>query len=261
MIPIIDNMNKFTSFLFLFLVMNVFSQDINITAYVPEYSDTEYNFSREFIKTVVNLHNARSNEKIILKYKEIKSFERIFKDFKINSDTILSIFGITITDKRKKMYDFSYPYFTIGQSLQTISESSIDTSNWKDRVKTVIVEKKTAYEKVAEDFAKKYSLKLKKVKLGTPILDFLKQENSEFAYIGDSNVPWYSKDKKNLFYIKEAPVSHYGILYPKGSSLKKRLDPVIKYFVRSTSFHKLARNYLSDNVQEYFKSLKVFKNN
>lgn len=44
----------------------------------------------------------------------------------------------------------------------------------------------------------------------------------------------------------------YGIVYPKGSKLKNMLDPVIKYYLKSSRFYKRLKDHSNKEIADYF---------
>ena len=144
----------------------------------------------------------------------------------------------------------------MAQTIITNENSILTQDNWKDKIKRIGATKQSIYERTGIMLAKKYDFQLVII---NPLKNYedLIREGEIDAYIGDSNIPWFSKNRKKLYYIKEAPVTHYGIMYPKGSGLRNKLDPYVQYFLKSPSYYKLVRKYLVKDANLYFRKLSL----
>jgi ABC-type amino acid transport substrate-binding protein len=51
------------------------------------------------------------------------------------------------------------------------------------------------------------------------------------------------------------PNANFGILLPKNSKLKEKIDPIIKYYVKTSRFYQLVKKYFGEDASNYFKNL------
>ena len=84
-------------------------------------------------------------------------------------------------------------------------------------------------------------------------LVYLREDKVDF-YVGDMTDAIVT-DRVILSDFKGAAISNYGILYPKGSILKKKLDKYIKYYKRSSSYYQLLGKHFGKEIVNYFRTL------
>jgi glutamine transport system substrate-binding protein len=234
------------------LFLSIFQTE-TITAFVRDTSTD--NFNTKVIKQIIDLYNKRNEEKIELKLKKFPGFIPTFDLFKRKSGdhSILYINSITITNEREQIYDFSIGYFPIRAALISLKDNPLSIEDIvKSGLRVGIVEK-TAFDLT---FIKKHTLQRKhKLQVYKNIFllhDALKIKKVDY-YIGDALEAWYFDNKKLIDILYDAPFQKYGILYPEGSKLKEKLDPIIKYLIHSSSFYQIVKESFPNLDEKYFK--------
>ena len=227
-------------------------QEKSITVYVRDTKSS--NFNVKLGTTIVNLYNKRNPDKLNVKFKKISSFANSFDLFRKEkgNDSILYINSLTITDERKKEFDFSIGYFPVRAAIITLNDSPLNNNNIFQNKLIFGVIKKTSFN---IDFVKQFADKKNhNIKMFNDIFALhkaLKSKQIDY-YIGDALEAWYFKNRKLIEILYDAPFQKYGILYPKGSKLKKKLDPIIKYLIHSPNFFTMVKKSFPSLEAKYF---------
>lgn len=155
----------------------------------------------------------------------------------------LALSQISITDERKKVVEFSSPYFTsdIGIMVrkgQAITEKSIKTLK-------VGVQQGTSGEKFAREI-----LKIKNLKVfpDTPgMFVALQAKQVDVAMTDTSIVLSQSKQSAGKFEVvgQYKTNESYGALFPKGNANNKIIDTILKDMLKDGTIGKLVGQYLS----------------
>ena len=243
------------------LVLSVFTQ--NTVSIITNNSPTSLrNFEHDFIKQVVNLFNAQNENKLKLKFVYKQTYNELFNTIKESrkSKFICAIRAITITENRKEIYDFSYPYMPIKQVLITMKTRKYKINNWKNSKYTIYANKRTVHWVNMLKLVKKYSFKMYKPnaneKRANIILSELRENKIDF-YVGDMIDVLNYDFLSILDHFEGALLSEYGMIYPKGSTLKTKLDKYIKYFVKSRLYYKLLVKHFGQDIANYFSELSI----
>jgi hypothetical protein len=244
-------LNKICILLFI-LTAELFSQKI-ITIYHKPTNDVMAKFENDFMETILNLYNKKNtNDKIEFNHIKVDTYKVLFDKMKDKKrHDICSISSITITMDRMKDYDFSIRY---------LKDNHVVIRNTKFE-KVDIKEAKVGYLKnsLYEDsflFIKnKYpniiGIEYDKTKdvikaLETNLIDY------QFA----SGIIAFIRPNREI--VEELPLNRsrgYGIIYPKGSALKEKLDPTIKYFLTSPKYFALIAKHFGEELLSYYKTI------
>lgn len=244
---------------YIFILIPVFfllSQD-TINVIIRNESNALSLFERAFIAEIIKKYHAKSQNHYEIKYTKLMYFKDIFKliDLADNKDRILGINAVNITDERKKKYDFSSPYLPIKKSLISDYYSQIDPEKLNEKEFKIGYLEKSVHEAAAIRLSKHYKLQLVSFKDTSTKLKAL-HENLIDLYVGDRIEAWVYENLKVLTDIEDEQIDYFGILYPKNSSLKKELDPIIQYFRKSSSFYLMVKKHLGEDAVTYFKTIK-----
>jgi glutamine transport system substrate-binding protein len=159
----------------------------------------------------------------------------------------MAISGITINDKRKQTYDFSIPYFEATQMIMVKENSPI--KNALDlKGKTIGVQNATTGQEAVEKLLGKGNKNIKKFE--TTVVAIMELLNGGVdAVVTDNAVAnEYVKnnpDKK----IKVIPDSKhfasefYGMMFPKGSDLKAKVDEALKKVIESGKYAEIYKKW------------------
>ena len=244
---------KFYSLLFiLFFAVNLSSQ--TITA-LQRTKHTKLNkFEREFLADVVDLYNLKYQASLKLKFKFLPDYKSIFDSLKAPSDITMAISRITWTEDREKMYDFSIPYMPITTIVIGKTGIQYDLKNKHYRVN---YKRNTVHKKTAIDFSRKNKFTINEYEENISAISLIDSEN---IVISDYTDTWFEDRFKIIQILKESVESNYCIMYPENSSLKIKLDGIIKYYTKSSKFYSLLKQILGNDISSYFKNLKFHQN-
>jgi len=203
------------------------------------------------LKNIFRLHNKSSSSKLIYKLVKYPTYGASMNVFKTksykNKHRIFTINQVTITKEREKFYDFSTPYAPVKEVI--LAQKKVP---FKPNASTRIGFLKFAVHAVSIK-------KLRKIKSFTPV-PFETNKHMEQALI-DKKVDFiYSENvsvwNSKVFRIVYTPAyqngTGYGIMYPKGSSLKDVLDKYLIYYMKSAKFKQLVTRLYDKSVSEYF---------
>ena len=167
-------------------------------------------------------------------------------------DRDIIISGITITDKRKNMVDFSLPYFPAEQSIVVPDGSDVDSINSLKGKKIGVVNSSTG-DIVVSDVVGKNSTDIKRFD-NTPLMLQELGEGGIDAAVGDVGVV--------KFYIKTHPEKplklvsddkferqYFGIAVAKGNDeLKAKLDDGLKKIIADGTYAKIYATWFDNDV-------------
>lgn len=180
--------------------------------------------------------------------------EVVFEDMQYS--TILPALGshkidaaistITITEERKKNFDFSDPYYFEGMAALFLKGNSV--FNKED----------LADKKIAAQLGSTMEIWLKKnVPTATIIaidnsnqaVESLKAGHVDLAFLDGAQAAMFSQKNPSLSYAMIAEADDgYGIVLPKGSPLKAQIDAAIKHLQQSGEIEKLKEKWLANGT-------------
>ena len=167
-------------------------------------------------------------------------------------DRDIIISGITITDKRKGMVDFSLPYFPAEQSIVVPDDSKVDSVNALKGKKVGVVNSSTG-DIVVSDVLGKNSTDIKRFD-NTPLMLQELTEQGIDAAVGDVGVVKYyikSHPDKPLKLVADDKFErqYFGIAVAKGNSeLKAQLDAGLKKIIADGTYAKIYATWFDNNV-------------
>ncbi|WP_172355416.1 ABC transporter substrate-binding protein/permease [Pseudolactococcus insecticola] len=129
------------------------------------------------------------------------------------------IAGMSITDERKKVFDFSNPYFTANATI-AVKSSTKDIKSYKDlKGKTVGVKNGTASQAYIEKNKDKYGYKVKVFDAADTMYESL-NTGSINAFMDDEPVVKYAilQGKKFATPLKSVKIGEYGFAVKKGTN-------------------------------------------
>jgi glutamine transport system substrate-binding protein len=162
------------------------------------------------------------------------------------------ISSVSITDKRKLTYDFSLPYFE-SKNLILVKEGSSIKSALDLKDKKVAVQLSTTADTLMSGIMGVDNSKLRRFDSNAVAFLELDQGGVDAVVADIAVVVDYIKNNPNKKYISiEDKVNftseYYGILYPKGSDLKAKLDPAIKKVVQSSKYKELYKKWIGKDL-------------
>jgi polar amino acid transport system substrate-binding protein len=197
-------------------------------------------FDIDFLKAVMKEAN--------LKY-EVQNigWDALFTSVKQATEVDAGISSVTINDTRKKTYDFSAPYFE-STNLIMVKKGSPIQSAADLKTATVALQTTTTADDIVSDI--KGSNKSSQIKrFGSNAEAFLEMDKGGAdAVVADNMIiNEYVKNNpgKNYVAISDSsfPSEYYGLLLPKGSKLKAKLDPAIKTVIKNGEYAKIYKKW------------------
>lgn len=159
-------------------------------------------------------------------------------------DMVLS--GMSATEKRKKNVDFSMEYHRSGEMFVTKPDASIsDLESLKG--KTVGVQLGTIQEEGADKLSKEYDFKVKKVDNANVLIQELKSNRIDVAYMDKAVAIGYINEQ-GLKGFDDPTTSSPGmaIAFPKGSELVDDVNKVLKELEESGKLQDLKDKWIKE---------------
>jgi ABC-type amino acid transport substrate-binding protein len=206
---------------------------------------------QNIIKNVFEILNKKEpNSKYSYRFEQV-TFDQIFKQLRDDSShVIMSLSTITVTEKRKEIYDFSSIY--IPSSTVIFALKSEKHKNWKKPDTKIGYQKNTIHEQIIFSLKEKYEIIPIPYNSYTDIESAIRNKQIPFS-LGDNTEVW----NQNGFEILERTEIQNGtgvaILYPKGSNLKKKLEKYLYYYVHSKIFYQFLKQTYGNEISKYFR--------
>ncbi|ELY4091598.1 basic amino acid ABC transporter substrate-binding protein [Cronobacter sakazakii] len=169
-----------------------------------------------------------------------------------SGDRDIIISGITITDKRKQMVDFSAPYFPAEQSIVVPADSKVDSLAALKNEKVGVVNSSTG-DIVVSDALGKNNTAIKRFD-NTPLMLQELFEDGVSAAVGDVGVvKYYTKQhpEKRFKLVPDAKFErqYFGIAVAKGNDeLRNKINAGLAKIVADGTYAKIYKAWFDDNV-------------
>jgi len=243
---------------YFFLLTSVFSQT-EITLYSQNTSNDFRMFEQFIVKEIIDLYNLKNDEKLSVKFETAVSFLELFHclDKAVlngKKDVVMSMNRISITKKRLEKYDFSEPYMANKFSaLKLKTRTDINEEKLFKTKYTVGIVKNTLYEELVYELDKDKSLTIKFYSNNELCAEGLRKKEIDL-YISDFVDTWIY-DLEVVAILKPELTDHHGILFPKGSELRKKLNKTMRYYVKSAKYYNLIRTYFGKERMVFYKEM------
>jgi len=158
--------------------------------------------------------------------------------------------SVSITDERKQTYDFSIPYFE-STNMIIVKEGS-DIKNATDlKGKKVAVQGSTTADTLMSGIMGATNSDLKKFKSNTLAFQELDKNGVDAAVADIAIVREYAKNNPDKKFVtiedkQNFGVEYYGVLFPKGSELKAKLDPAIKTIIENGKYAEIYKKWFGE---------------
>jgi len=169
-----------------------------------------------------------------------------------SGDRDIIISGITITDKRQQMVDFSTPYFPAEQSIVVPADSKVDSVAALKGQKVGVVNSSTGDIVVSDELGKN-STDIKRFD-NPPLMLQERSEEGIGAAVGDVGVVKYyitSHPEKALKLVPDSKFQrqYFGIAVAKGNTeLLGKINAGLKTIVADGTYAKIYANWFDNNV-------------
>jgi polar amino acid transport system substrate-binding protein len=178
-------------------------------------------------------------------------WDDLFKKME-NKKADMSISGITITDERKKTYDFSDSYFKAYQlALVKNTEKTNSLKALSDTGKKIAVQKETTAVFFLKDLlGNKYATSVIEYdSFDKGVADFFAGKVD--AFVGDNAIilDYLKKNKKDGYKLlkdPKAPVEEWGIMLPKGSDFTKDVNKAINKLKDNGKYDEIYNKYFAE---------------
>lgn len=150
----------------------------------------------------------------------------------------MAISAITITDARKRLVDFSTPYYLANQVIITKADSPLTLDKPEDatQFKVGALNGSTGQIFMTEKFVDTKLMpkdKLFKYPTNLEAITDLLNGNIDFVIIDDSAAQGFSRTKPISVVLKIETNESYGIAMPKGSPLNAKIDAALRDLIDS----------------------------
>lgn len=169
-----------------------------------------------------------------------------------SGDRDIIISGITITDKRKQMVDFSTPYFPAEQTIVVPKGSTVDSVAALKELKVGVVNSSTG-DLVVSDVLGKNNTAIKRFD-NTPLMLQELYEDGINAAVGDVGVAkFYIKThpEKEFSLVPDAKFErqYFGIAVAKGNEeLRDKINAGLKKIIADGTYAKIYQDWFDDQV-------------
>jgi glutamine transport system substrate-binding protein len=177
-------------------------------------------------------------------------WDTMLESVKQGTEYKASIAAVSITDDRKLTYDFSVPYFE-SRNLILVPKGS-DIKNALDlKGKKVAVQLSTTADILMTDIMGRDNTDLKRFDSNAVALMELDTGGVD-AVVADMAIVWeYVENNPNDKYeyiidTENFTPEYYGILLPKGSELKAKLDPAIKAILENGKYAEVYKKWFGE---------------
>jgi glutamine transport system substrate-binding protein len=177
-------------------------------------------------------------------------WDTMLESVKQGTEYQAGISSVSITDERKQTYDFTVPYFESTNMILVKEDSPVKSAaDLKD--KKVAVQNSTTADTLMTGIMGNGNSNLKKFDSNVVALVELEKGGVDAVVADNAIVGEYIKNNagKKFKGIKDTTnftSEYYGIVLPKGSELKAKLDPAIAKVIENGTFAKLYKKYFNE---------------
>lgn len=192
------------------------------------------------------------------------NFTKFLEVVKNSKGGVFGLSNTTITEARKRAYNFSPPYITnIGMIITNSSVATLtDIANIAEQFKgmTAVTVKNSTNEKRLLDIKKKYfpSLKIQYVNSFAQAVNSVINDTNKFTNV---DFTYYLDGVQNRKPIKRHPggddqTEQFGIIMPKSNDWSPLLADFMGGYINSTEYKKIIMNNLGPSAIKFFETLK-----
>lgn len=208
--------------------------------------DTKVNeFELDMFKKIVDFHNKKNETRFKLNVIFEPDFNKIRPEMlsgKYDLDSICSIASFTISNIPK--FEYSYPYLPVRDSFISLKNFEPSAAKLKSAYNDNPFNKA-----VIDAFEDKDKYEFIPYNGEAATYDALRNGEVDVC-MGDSYIAFFEDDLKVYRYISKKS-KFLGIIFPRGSALKNELNNTIKYFMKSSTYYAMLREYLGRDITRY----------
>ncbi|UQZ34454.1 basic amino acid ABC transporter substrate-binding protein [Paenibacillus sp. PK3_47] len=215
-------------------------------SYAPmEYMDTDkiMGFDIDFINAVMEeagMEHTVTNT----------GWDTMLTSVQQGTDYQAGISSVSITEERKETYDYSIPYFE-STNMIMVKEGSDITSALDLKDKVVAVQGATTADDLMSGIMGIDNTNLRRFDSNAMALMELNAGGADAVVADIAIVNEYIKNNPNekltgIIDKENFGSEYYGILYPKGSELKAKLDPAIKTIIENGKYTEIYKKWFGE---------------
>ncbi|MEO3946493.1 basic amino acid ABC transporter substrate-binding protein [Gorillibacterium sp. CAU 1737] len=185
-----------------------------------------------------------------LKYKLTNTGWDPMQEYVKKGDYDAGVSSVSITDERKQSYDFSLPYFE-STNMILVKEGSDIKSALDLKGKKVAVQSSTTADTLMTEIMGTGNTDLKKYESNTLAFLELDKGGVDAAVADIAIVKEYAKNNPTKKFVlvedkENFGAEFYGILYPKNSELKAKLDPAIQAIIENGKYAEIYKKWFGE---------------
>ncbi|MCB0280445.1 MAG: transporter substrate-binding domain-containing protein [Calditrichaeota bacterium] len=206
-------------------------------------------FELTYIREILDIYTKEYDKNVKIKYQGIKDFKSNYTTLEAGKkNETLVINNVTITDERKKQYDFSIPYIYNKYALLSRKDYFFRDSDTK---------KKVGFQTggMSEQLSKELPGEFPSERIGYSSMSMAVKalDKREIEMIFNDYIGSWIYDLKVIRVFKPNLSNEFGIMYQKGSKLKAPIDAIMEKYHKSDKFKKLINKHFGEYAKTFFK--------
>jgi hypothetical protein len=241
--------------LILFFLFNIQLQD-TITVYQSSHENSLIVYEQGMMEILTEKINKKNGATYRLNFVNLENYEILNQKVEMKDDKLCAIGRLKITNQNLRDYDFSHPYLSVKEAIVTLVNQFWYQADWMNKGSRIAAFKESLNHEQSKIFKNTYKSDIILLESSTRsrISNLLLKAKFDFC-ITEAIDTWNNRNLEHLSEFKEAKLYQYGIMFPKGSVLKKTFDEEIKEFVNSEENYQLLKRIYGQEVMEYCKKL------
>jgi ABC-type amino acid transport substrate-binding protein len=232
----------------LFFILVIKSQEISIL--IGEDSTKFAKFEKEMISLIIAEYNLINKKSLTLKFLSMSFTEKLKLLSKANENSyLIGLQGISITEERQKLVDFSETYM-LNKVMFLKSTDSPYLKKLNDTEALFGAVKGTIYEKLLIEYCQRSNQKYKIYTNSTSLVKAINDAKIDFMLM--SHISIWNLNLKVVQELETQEQDQFALVYPKKSKLKNLLASSLNNFLRSKSFKLLINKHFGKLGINYF---------
>ncbi|MTI23256.1 transporter substrate-binding domain-containing protein [Fulvivirga sp. RKSG066] len=225
-------------------------------------SGITFDIMRDFEEWVEN--GKKINVTVKYEVKDAKNFTSFLETVKKSKGGVFGLSNTTITDARKKVYNFSPPYITNIGMIVTNSEvkTMVDLSNIANDFAgmTAVTVRQSTNEKRLLDLKAKYypGMKVEYVPSFQEAIDRVVNDPTKFTNVDFTYYIDGIQNRKPLkrHAVGDDPTEQFGIIMPQSNDWAPLLAEFMEGYTVTTEYKKIIMKNLGPSAMKFFETLK-----
>jgi ABC-type amino acid transport substrate-binding protein len=238
--------------LIIYFVLIIIACSQTVSIVIPPNDNNLTSFEKKLVIEIFNFINKTNNKNYVLEFKKYEHFSDIF-DLLLKNKNYIAIDKISISEERKKQYEFSLPYIITNSRVIMAKRKKTDLlleEGYKAKY-TYGCGRNTVFETELEDAHKLVGFKYRSYENDLDIYNALMKDEIDY-FVSDYIDSWVY-DLAVAFELKTTEEDRIAIMFAKDSDLKDPVNKVLKYLLRSSTFYKLVKSEFGDDALAFFK--------